>query len=76
MHCYQPDTASIVLNDHMREYASRVTPRTRQLEQVAISVTAAQGDKTQATKEVERINTVLAELRTRTRCSIRWRRGG
>jgi hypothetical protein len=62
MHRYQPDTASIVLNDYLREFRTKLEARKQNYEQVEISVSASQKDKTQAIKTVAKINTVLEEI--------------
>jgi len=63
MHRYQPDTVSIVLNDYLREFRTKLSARRSHLEQVSISAAAAQRERTQALKEIERIDKVLNELR-------------
>ena len=63
MHRYQPDTVSIVLNDYLREFRTKLSARKSHLEQVSISASAAQRERTQALKEIERIDKVLNELR-------------
>jgi hypothetical protein len=62
MHRYQPDTASIVLNDYLREFHTKLEARKESYEQVEISVAATQKDKTQAIKAVAKINKVLEEI--------------
>jgi hypothetical protein len=63
MHRYRPDTASIVLNDYLREYRAKLTARKNHLEGVSVSASAAPRDKTQALKEVAAIQKILQELR-------------
>jgi len=63
MHRYQPDTVSIVLNDYLREFRTKLSARKSHLEQVSISASAAQRERTQALKEIERIDKTLNELR-------------
>ncbi len=62
MHRYQPDTASIVLNDYLREFRTKLEARKQSYEQVEISVSASQKDKTQAIKAISKINKVLEEI--------------
>jgi type II restriction/modification system DNA methylase subunit YeeA len=63
MHRYRPDTASIVLNDYLREFRTKLKARRRHLEHVERSAETTQRDKTQAVKEMTRIDKVLNELR-------------
>lgn len=62
MHRYQPDTASIVLNDYLREFRIKLEARKESYEQVEISASASQKDKTQAIKAIAKINKVLEEV--------------
>ncbi|MDP5148141.1 BREX-1 system adenine-specific DNA-methyltransferase PglX [Shewanella sp. ULN5] len=62
MHRYQPDTASIVLNDYLREFRTKLEARKQSFEQVEISASASQKDKTQAIKAIGKINKVLEEI--------------
>jgi type II restriction/modification system DNA methylase subunit YeeA len=62
MHRYRPDTVSVVLNDYLREFRTKLTAHKNHLEAVSISASAAQGDKTKALKEIEKINKMIAEL--------------
>jgi hypothetical protein len=62
MHRYQPDTASIVLNDYLREFRTKLEARKESYEQIEISVSATQKDKAQAIKTGAKINKVLEEI--------------
>jgi type II restriction/modification system DNA methylase subunit YeeA len=62
MHRYRPDTISVVLNDYLREFRTKLTAHKNHLEAVSISASAAQGEKTKALKEIEKINKMIAEL--------------
>jgi hypothetical protein len=62
MHRYLPDTASIVLNDYLREFRTKLEARKQSYEQVEISASASQKDKTQAIKAITKINNVLEEI--------------
>jgi len=62
MHRYQPDTASIVLNDYLREFRIKLEARKESHEQVEISASASQKEKTQAIKAIAKINKVLEEV--------------
>lgn len=62
MHRYQPDTVSIVLNDYLREFRTKLEARKESYEQVEISASASQKDKTQAIKAIAKIDKVLEEV--------------
>lgn len=62
MHRYRPDTVSVVLNDYLREFRTKLKGRKEQLEAVSISANAAQGEKTKALKEIEKIKKMLTEI--------------
>jgi hypothetical protein len=63
MHRYQPDMASVVLNDYLREFRTKLEARKQSYEQVEISVSASQKDKTQAIKAIAKIDKVLEEIK-------------
>jgi hypothetical protein len=63
MHRYRPHTVSVVLNDYLREFRAKLTARKSHLQQIERSAAATQRDKTQALKEVDRIDKTLAELK-------------
>ncbi|NWH03634.1 BREX-1 system adenine-specific DNA-methyltransferase PglX [Desulfobacter latus] len=62
MHRYRPDTVSIVLNDYLREFRTKLSARKDNLEKISISTSASQGEKTKALKEIEQIKKVLDEV--------------
>ncbi|MCD2452774.1 BREX-1 system adenine-specific DNA-methyltransferase PglX [Methylicorpusculum oleiharenae] len=62
MHRYRPDTVSVVLNDYLREFRTKLTAHKSHLEAVSISASAAPVEKTKALKEIEKINKIIAEL--------------
>jgi len=62
LHRYEPGTASIVLNDYLREFHTKLTARKDSLEQIGISATASQKEKAQALRRIEKINKVLDEI--------------
>jgi len=62
MHRYRADTVSIVLNDYLREFRAKLTARKRHLEHLERSAETPQRDKTQAVKEIVKIEKILAEL--------------
>lgn len=62
MHRYRPDTVSIVLNDYLREFRTKLAARKSHLERVSISSSASQSEKTEALKEVEKLGKMIKEL--------------
>lgn len=63
MHRYSPDTVSIILNDYLREFRTKLTSRREHLEQVSISVSASNAEKSRALKEIEKLKKTIDELR-------------
>ena len=59
MHRYRPDTVSVVLNDYLREFRTKLTSHKNHLEAVSISASASQGEKTKALKEIGKINKMI-----------------
>ena len=62
MHRYRPDTVSVVLNDYLREFRTKLTSHKNHLEAVSIRGSASQGEKTKALKEIEKITKMIAEM--------------
>ncbi|WP_430228634.1 BREX-1 system adenine-specific DNA-methyltransferase PglX [Nitrosomonas communis] len=62
MHRYRPDTVSVVLNDYLREFRTKLTSHKNHLEAVSISASASPGEKTKALKEIEKITKMVAEM--------------
>ena len=62
MHRYKPDTVSIVLNDYLREFRTKLTARQDNLDNISISTSASQGERAKALKEIENIKKVLDEV--------------
>ena len=62
MHRYRPDTVSVVLNDYLREFRTKLTSHKSHLEAVSISAGASAGEKTKALKEIDKITKMIAEL--------------
>ena len=62
MHRYRPDTVSVVLNDYLREFSTKLTSHKNHLEAVSISASSSQGEKTKALKEIEKITKMIAEM--------------
>ena len=62
MHRYRPDTVSVVLNDYLREFRTKLTSHKNHLEAVSISASSSQGEKTKALKEIEKVTKMIAEM--------------
>lgn len=62
MHRYRPDTASVVLNDYLREFRTKLASQKKHLEAVSITASSSQAEKTKALKEIEKIAKTIAEL--------------
>lgn len=62
MHRYRPDTVSVVLNDYLREFRTKLTSHKNHLEAVSISGSASQAEKTKALKEIENLKKMIAEM--------------
>jgi len=62
MHRYRADTVSVVLNDYLREFRTKLIARKESYEQIEISTSASPKEKTQAIKSVAKINKVIDEV--------------
>lgn len=62
MHRYRPDTVSVVLNDYLREFRSKLVAHRRAQEALSISGDASPAQKTQALKEIEATAKQIDEL--------------
>ena len=62
MHRYRPDTVSVVLNDYLREFRTKLTSHKNHLEAVSISASSSQGEKTKALKDIEKVTKMIAEM--------------
>lgn len=62
MHRYRADTVSVLLNDYLREFISKLITERKRLEKLSDDDTATQGQRTKALKEVGVIAKQLDEL--------------
>ena len=62
MHRYRPDTVSVVLNDYLREFRTKLSAHKNHLEAVSISSNASVGEKTKALKDIENHRKMIDEL--------------
>jgi len=61
LHRYRPDTASIVLQ-YLRDFRSKLVSERGHQEQMSISTSASQSEKTKALKNIEELKRILVEL--------------
>ena len=62
MHRYRPDTVSVVLNDYLREYRSKLEAYRAEQERLSDSADASQSVRTKALKEGSRLGKTIDEL--------------
>jgi len=68
MHRYRPDTVSVILNDYLREYRSKLLGRISNLENISVRVDTSKADKTAkaektaALKELDSLQKIMREL--------------
>lgn len=62
MHRYQPDTVSIVLNDYLREFRTKLNAYKDQLTMINISASQSQSEKTKAQKKLGITNKMITEM--------------
>lgn len=62
MHRYRPDTVSVVLNDYLREFRTKLSAHKNHLEAISISSNASAGEKTKALKDIENHRKMIDEL--------------
>jgi len=62
MHRYRPDTVSVILNDYLREFITKLEGERTRLEKLSDDPTATQGHKTKALKEVASVAKQIDEL--------------
>lgn len=63
MHRYRPDTVSVVLNQYLRPYRDKLSAQRRLLDSSSANTSASQRERSQALKEMEALNKLLAELK-------------
>jgi type II restriction/modification system DNA methylase subunit YeeA len=61
MHRYRPDTVSVVLNDYLRNFKTKLTARLDNEQALAADASASKTDKTKALKETEKLKKMLSE---------------
>ncbi len=64
MHRYRPDTVSVLLNDYVREFVTKLQGERRRLEALADDQAATQAQRTRAVKDTASIARQIEELTT------------
>ena len=64
MHRYRPDTVSVVLNDYLREFRTKLTSSLDHQKRVEASADTSKAEKTKALKEIESLKKTIDELAT------------
>lgn len=62
LHRYTKDTISLFLNDYLRPYQRKLEAKVQQADQILISASSSNSDKTKAQKDLDKIRKVLNEL--------------
>ena len=62
MHRYRADTVSVLLNDYLREFITKLEGERTRLEKLSDDPTATQGQKTKALKDVAKVAKQIDEL--------------
>ena len=62
MHRYRADTVSVVLNEYLREFRTKLEARKGNYEQISISASASQKEKTQALKMMTKLDKAIDEV--------------
>lgn len=62
MHRYRLDTVSVLLNDYLREFKTKLLAKLNQLAHTETSGDASKAEKVKAIKEIENTKKILAEL--------------
>lgn len=62
MHRYRPDTVSVILNDYLREFRTKLTANKNHLEAVSIGASSTPAEKSCALKEIEKIKPMIIEM--------------
>lgn len=63
MHRYRPDTVSVILNDYLREFITKLENEKQDLKKQTLSGTVSDKDKIKTDKEINKLNTMLDELK-------------
>jgi hypothetical protein len=62
MHRYRPDTVSVLLNDYLREFITKLEGERERLEKLSDDESATQAQRTKALKDAAKVATQIEEL--------------
>ena len=62
MHRYRPDTVSVILNNYLREFRTKLDARMDNLKRVETSADASKAEKARAIKEMAKLKKVINEI--------------
>lgn len=62
MHRYTPSTVSVVLNEYLREFRTKLEARRDSYDQISISMSASEKEKTQALRMIDKLDKALTEV--------------
>lgn len=62
IHRYSPDTVSIILNNYLREFRTKLNSKRENLERLSVAEATSARDKTAALKEIEQLKKMVVEL--------------
>ena len=62
MHRYTPSTASVVLNEYLREFRTKLEARRDSNQQISISASSSQKEKTAALKMIQKLDKAIDEV--------------
>ncbi|MAR01288.1 MAG: SAM-dependent methyltransferase [Oceanospirillaceae bacterium] len=62
MHRYTPSTVSVVLNEYLREFRTKLEARRDSNEQISISASSSQKEKTAALKMIQKLDKAIDEV--------------
>ena len=63
MHRYRSDTVSVVLNDYLREFSTKLASHRSHLEAVSIDTNVSRSEKIKALKEIEKVRKMTSEMK-------------
>jgi type II restriction/modification system DNA methylase subunit YeeA len=62
MHRYRPDTVSVILNDYLREFRTKLSAKMEHLKKIEASIDTSKSEKTKALKEIDVIKKMIDDL--------------
>ena len=62
IHRYRPDTVSVILNDYLREFHTKLVSHMKQMESVSTGSGFSRSEETRAIKQVEKTRRMISEI--------------